>query len=936
MKRSFTALLSLCSALLLSASEARADGKLTSPKEQFGWNIGDDYRLANYTQFTAYWRKLDQESDRMKLEVMGKTAEGRDQLMAIITSPANHAKLGRYKEIAQRLAHAEGLSEQQARALAQEGKAVVWFDGGLHATEVLGAHQLMETTYQLLSRSDPETLRILNDVVILAVHANPDGMELVSNWYMREPDEKKRVSGDIPRLYQKYIGHDNNRDFYMNNQPETRNMSRILFQEWHPQIMYNHHQTGPTGAVLFAPPFRDPFNYNFDPGIPVGLDLVGASMHGRFVAEGKPGATMRRGANYSTWWNGGLRTTVYFHNMIGLLTETIGNPTPIDIEFVPQRNLPNGDTPFPITPQKWHFRQSIDYSVTANYAVFDVASRHREQFLDNIYRMGRNSIERGGKDHWTVTPKWIDAVRAAAEKEQRPPSGPPGLVGEFNPSAAPGGLFAAARGGRSPVVPAKFFEMLREPRKRDPRGYVLPASQADFPTATKFINALQRSGIDVHRATKEFSVAGKSYPAGSLVVKAAQAFRPHVLDMFEPQDHPNDFASPGGPPIPPYDNAGWTLAYQMGVEFDRIQDGFDGPFEKLAELAKPPAAQVATAGGAAGFLIGARTNDSFLVANRLMKAGEEVFRVKSGADAGSFYVTASDKATPILQKAAAELGVGARGVTARPAGELQRLKLLRIGLWDRYGGSMPSGWIRWLLEQYEFSHEVVFPQGLDAGNLASRFDVLILPADAVPERDAREGATEGGGDVFVARQPAAERLPEEFKGWLGRVTVAKTVPQLKAFLEAGGTVLTIGSSTVLARHLGLPVDDHLVEKSASGDRRLGRDKYYVPGSVLRVSVDNGQPIAWGMGKEADVFFDNSPVMRLGPDAALRGVKPVAWFASAAPLRSGWAWGQHYLEDGVAVAEAEVGKGRLLLFGPEISFRGQPHGTFKLLFNGIYR
>jgi hypothetical protein len=154
--------------------------------------------------------------------------------------------------------------------------------------------------------------------------------------------------------------------------------------------------------------------------------------------------------------------------------------------------------PMPVAPQKWHFRQSIDYSVTANYSVFDVASRHREQFLYNIYKMGRNSIERGSRDNWTVTPKQIDAVRAAAEKELRPPSGPGPTTGDFSPTGAPGGLFTAARGGRSPVVPAKYYEMLREPAKRDPRGYILPSSQADFPTATKFINALQRSAVTVH------------------------------------------------------------------------------------------------------------------------------------------------------------------------------------------------------------------------------------------------------------------------------------------------------------------------------------------------------------------------------------------------------------------------------------------------------
>ena len=211
--------------------------------------------------------------------------------------------------------------------------------------------QLMELVYEMVSRDDAETMRFLNDVVLLAVHANPDGMELVSSWYMREPDSLKRNSNTIPRLYQKYIGHDNNRDFYIVNQPETENMARILFHEWFPEIMYNHHQTGPAGAVLFAPPFRDPFNYNFDPLLPMQIDAVGAAMHSRFEAEGKPGATMRRGANYSTWWNGGLRTSTYFHNMIGLLTESIGNPTPIDIPFVPDRLLPTGDFPYPVEPQ---------------------------------------------------------------------------------------------------------------------------------------------------------------------------------------------------------------------------------------------------------------------------------------------------------------------------------------------------------------------------------------------------------------------------------------------------------------------------------------------------------------------------------------------------------------------------------------------------------
>ncbi|NBO66632.1 MAG: peptidase, partial [Acidobacteria bacterium] len=363
------AILLIAGWLVAGISTASAQTKLTSPKEQFGFAIGDDYQLVNYTQYEAYLKRLDQQSDRLQVTGMGRSAEGRTMHLAIITSQENQKRLGRYQEIARRLALAEGLDESEARALAREGRAVVWIDGGLHATETLGAQQLIETIWQLVSRDDEETRRFLNEVIILGCLVNPDGMELVSNWYMREPDVTKRTYSNLPRLYQKYIGHDNNRDFYLASQPESEAINRVFYREWFPQIVYNHHQTGPTGTVLFAPPFRDPFNYLYDPLVITGLDVVGAAMHHRFVAEGKPGATTRTGAGYSTWWNGGLRTTVYFHNMIGLLTETIGHPTPMEIPFVPGRYLPQGNLPAPIAPQKWHFRQSIEYSLTANRAV---------------------------------------------------------------------------------------------------------------------------------------------------------------------------------------------------------------------------------------------------------------------------------------------------------------------------------------------------------------------------------------------------------------------------------------------------------------------------------------------------------------------------------------------------------------------------------------
>ena len=848
--------------LVLASSHASTQpqtaARITSPEEAFGARIGDDYFLATLPQFESYWKTLDQQSERMTLVDIGRTEEGRSQWMAVITAPENLRQLERYKDISRRLARAEGLSDAQARALAAEGKAVVWINGGLHADETLGVQQLIETVYQLVSLNDAETLRVLRDVIVLAVHANPDGHDLVAGQYMREPDPRKRTTEGLPRLYQKYAGHDNNRDFYMGTQAETINMNRVLYHEWFPQIVYDHHQTGPAGTVMYAPPFNGPSNYLFDPLITQGIDLLGGAMQSRLAKEGKGGVTTRAGANYSTWWNGGLRTTAYFHNQIGLMTETVGDPTPTRIPYVADRQRPGPDLPMPVAPQRWHFRQSIEYSVTANRAVLDEASRRRQALLFNVYRMGRNSIDRGSRDSWTELP-------------HRPI-------------------------GRVPDL-----------RLRDPRGYILPSDQPDFLTATKFVNALRQAGVIVHAATAPFDVHGTRYPAGSYVVKTAQAFRPHVLDMFEPQDHPDDIPYQGGPPRLPYDSAGWTLAFQMGVKFDRVLAAFDGPFQTIDGAAKAPAGQVVwhppsglpPSGGRqapAGYLISHQQNDAFVAINRLLKAGEDVYWPHASGPARTMYVPARPSTLPILQKAAIDLGLTFTGVAERPGGDALRLRRVRIGLADLAGGSVASGWTRWLLERFEFPFTVVDPQTLSASALSAAYDVLIFPDELMPER----------------------------------------MPQLKTFVEQGGTLLAIGGSTSVAAAFGLPVSSALVERRADGSpRSLSQEKYFVPASVLRVRVDNTAPLAYGFEPEVDVFFDNSPVFRLNADAASRGVTPVAWFASRTPLRSGWALGQAYLNEGVAVVDVPLGKGRVLLFGPQITFRAQSHGTFKFLFNGIY-
>lgn len=905
----------LITLLLFGACRATTQPGVTTPFEQFGHEIGADSVLPNYAQLAEYWRKLARESDRLVLDTIGATAGGRAQLMAIITAPKNHRRLDRYREIARRLALAENLSEDDARALAREGRAVVWIDGGLHATEILTAQQLIETVFQLVSRRDVETVRILEDVIVLAVHANPDGHDLVANWYVRDPalfPDRKALQGSVPTLIQEYIGSHNNRDFFALTQPETRNMSRVLYHEWFPQIVHNPHQNSPPGTVMWVPPYVEPHNPHVHPLMASSIEIVGAAMMNRFIIEKKAGVTTRKGGrDFSTWWNGGLRTTPYFHNMIGIMTETIGHASPIEIPFDADRQQPWGDLPQPIEPRRWSFRQSVDYLVTANYAILDIASKRREDWLFNIYRMGRDAIERGSRDSWTVHPDQLDETRRRA-------------------AVAASRSGSVSRRADLAMYESQLRDVLRDPARRDARGYIIPSDQPDFLTATKFVNALRQSGVAVQRAVHAFEVAGTRYPGGSYVVRTAQAFGPHVLDMFEPQEYPDRLPHPRASVPPPYDMAGWTLAFQMGVRFDRVLEAFDGPFEYINEPEIRPAPGRVAGGNPAGYLLSHELNDAFLAINRVLRSGGVVYELRQRFSvagrrypAGTFFIAGAPATRSVLGQLSLENGLTFDAAPMAPPGEHRRLSPVRVALWDRYGGHNGSGALRWALEQFEFPVELIYAQQLDAGELDGRFDVLVLPAGSVP---ARSGVP--------AEEPRTAGIPVDLHRQLGNVTVEKTMPRIRSFLEGGGTVVAIGTSAAnAARHLQVPVRSHLVERGADGtERAFTRTEFQMAGSVVRARVDTAASVGRGLPENVDFVLVNSPVFRL--EATDESVRPLAWFETRTPLRSGWIRGQHQLDAGVILAQAEVGRGMLYLFAPEIAHRAQPHGTFRFLFNAI--
>lgn len=493
-----------------------------TPESVFGFAPGADYHLADFEQMTKFYQALAGNSNRVKLQDIGPTGYGRQMFIAIISSGANIRELDHYKSIVQQLASGT-VDEATAHKLAEEGKAIVWIDGGLHATEVAGAQQSPLLAYRVATEETPEMQRIRDNVILVQCPViNPDGLDIVAHWYEKNVNTPYELA-PVTQLWNRYVGHDNNRDWYMFSQIESRDVAKELYQEWFPQIVYNQHQSGPFPSRIFVPPFDDPMNPNIPAEVVRGVNLVGDAMTRRFTAENQPGAVSRQ--EFDMWWNGGMRTAPYYHNMVGILTETALFDYATPGYYSPQslpKMFPNGVSaiepsiyyPDPWRGGWWHLRDAVDYMITGDMAVLDIAARRKDQWLFDFWQMCHDEIAQG------------------------------------------------AKGG--------------------PYAYVIPETQHD-PTATgDMLFSLQMGGIEIRKATQAFTANGKEYPAGTIVMPAAQRFRPYLVDLMEPQHYPDIRLYPGGPPKRPYDMTGWTLPMQMGVDVVRV----DQPIQIATEATK--------------------------------------------------------------------------------------------------------------------------------------------------------------------------------------------------------------------------------------------------------------------------------------------------------------------------------------------------------------
>jgi zinc carboxypeptidase len=877
--RSIALALALAGAAVALPSAQR---DVPTPESVIGWEPCADYKLATYEQIEDYFRKLAAATpSRMKIVEMGKTAEGRSQVLAIISSEENLRQLSKYKDIARKLALARDgdrpLTDQEAKALAHDGKAVVWIDFGLHSTEVAHGQTAPLMAFKAVTEESEEMKFIRDNVIFLLVaNMNPDGTTMVASWYrenLGKPWESR-----LPELWHKYVGHDDNRDWYMMNQIETRNSAKQLYSEWFPQIIYNQHQAGPFPSRIFVPPFDDPMNPNIPPLVMRGVNTVGDAMTRRLDQEGKRGAISRVG--FDTWWNGGMRTAPYFHNMVGILTETShasATPATYDAKTFPKYFAgtavptlePTTYYPSPYLGGEWHLRDSCNIMVTTSMAALDVGAKRRQEWLYDIYQMARDSIRHNARET-----------------------------------------------------------------------FVVPADQWDPGTAVKLINVLRLGGIEIERATAPFTAGGHQYAAGSFVIRGAQPFEPYVKDLLTPQVYPDMRLFPGGPPKRPYDITGWTLSYQMGVRADRVAEAADVATEKV-DVAPVPAPSVPPQ--ATTYAIDPRANDAFIAVNRLLKAGDTVYRTGSPIavsgtvpdtewPAGTFVVTKGAGTAARVDQIARSLGLkvgavdvgsgwGQAGVRlGSDPGVLWRVRSPRIGLYHAWGGNMDEGWTRWLLEQFEFPSTSLFDRDVRAGNLRSRFDVILLP-------DATY-------DQMLNGMPTGS-MPDAYTGGM----TARGVANLYEFTSAGGTLVAMDRAAELPlTTFGLPI------RSVTAGVR--DSDFYVPGSLLRISVDPSHPVAYGMPPDAAAFFINSPAFSIGrrptrfddvpgaQPAPSENIHIVARYPAANLLMSGWMLGERVLAGQAAVVEVSVDKGHLILLGFRSEHRGQTHGTYKLLFNSL--
>jgi hypothetical protein len=741
MRRTSALLILAC---LASTGAARA-AEIPTPEAFLGHRVGADRKLAPWPKVVEYLRLLDAASDRISIESAGTSTLGNDMPVVVLTSEANQRNLDRYREISRRLAFPEGLSEKEAKALVAEGKTIALVTCSIHSTEVGSTQMTLEFVHDVATTRDPELLSWLDNAILLLMPSiNPDGQVMVVDWYNKNLGTPYE-GGPLPWLYHHYVGHDNNRDFYMLTQKESQAVSQILYHRWFPQIFLDEHQMGGTGPRMFVPPQADPLALEVHSLVFRQADMLGTNMSLRLEEGGKLG--VGSSMIFDSYWPGGTRNTAWWKNVTGLLTEVasadIATPTWIEpgelrggvkglVEYQRQSNFPS---PWP--GGWWRLRDIVEYELIATRSFLESAAENREGLLTNFWRMAREATERG--------------------------------------------------------------------RTESPHAWIIPADQHD-PLMPPFLADLMlRHGVRVQRTDAPIVASRQIFPAGSYVIPAAQPYRQFLLTMLRPQRYPEIVAAEGGEILAPYDVTSWSLPIALGlevVESDGPFTAMDGSPARIADVREAvwPGGDVAE--GAGGWLISHRADTAFTAVNQLLAGKHPVWWLKDPVAAlgdasgpGDFYLPAGSATPEELGQLSREARVDIRPLAEAPTGAAWKMRPARIGLFKPWVANIDEGWTRFLLENYRFPFENLDNEALRKGTFRGKVDVILLPSE--------------GADILEKGEPASEELrrfwdplPPPYAGGIG----TEGGDKLKKWVEEGGTLVALDESADYAiKLLGLPV-----------------------------------------------------------------------------------------------------------------------------------
>jgi hypothetical protein len=743
-RRSTLAAAVVAAVLLAGAVRGQA---VPSPEEFFGFKMGADRALADWTRTVEYFRTLDRLSDRMVVQELGPTTDGRPYIAAIVSSPDTIANLAAHREVQRRLADPRLTSAGEADALARDAKVVVLIGGSVHGNEIGSTQMLNALVHELVTAEGGWVARVLKEAIVLLVPSqNPDGVQLQAEW-ASEHAGTRYEDAPLPELYHRYAGHDNNRDSYMLTQRETQYLARLTYHDWLPEVYLDQHQMGSGRARIFVPPFRNPANPNVDPLVWSEVNLLGQAMAARLQAEGKTGVLW--GEIYSGFWQGANSTNPWWHNMIAPLTEVAsartasplfqqqawsrnraaaarpGTPQPGDVEIPPPSDTqPRMNYPEPWLGGRWTFADVVDYHRLAAIGLLEAVANNRALLVRNFQTMQRRTIERFEHGH--------------------------------------------------------------------PYAYVVPGAQHDPGAATQLLALLQGGGAEVHRAEAPFTADGRDYPAGTPVVLLAQPFGRWVKDLLERQTYPDiRWPSPSAPFERPYDTTAWTLGLLMDVDTVAVDSPFEARLERMGPVSLVQSSRVHGTGST--YLIPHEPNASATATHRLLAAGADVSWTTepmtiggTSHPAGTIVVTRETAASMSAAIEGLGLDVSATSSAVSP-NRLLPLRLPRIAVYEPWGGAIDAGWTRWVFERHDLPYTRVRQDTVRSGELTRRFDVLVIP-----EMPA----------ALIVRGLQGSNVPPAYRGGLGD----EGLSELRAFIDGGGSVILLGNSAEFAtEYLGVPL-----------------------------------------------------------------------------------------------------------------------------------